>query len=267
MVPILSFFVILILSSFILKTGTVLLKLTGLSYDVARFQARSAFTGTGFTSRESEVILSHPIRRNVISTMMLLGNVGFVTFVSSLVLSFVNVNSLVLLTTKGYYIAGGLFFLFVLGRSKMLDRILRPVMEWALKRITKVHTKDYDNLLNLSGEYEIIKFYVDLDSWLINKDLKEAKLSEEGILILGITRDDGYFIGAPTGNTNILIHDTVVIYGREDQLKALGSRRAGEEGDQEHLNAVEALRARQGLRQEEIKKAKKGRFFGLFKGQ
>ena len=38
------------------------LTLTELSSEAARFQARSAFTGVGFTTSEAEGIVSHPVR-------------------------------------------------------------------------------------------------------------------------------------------------------------------------------------------------------------
>ena len=40
------------------------LKLNGLSAEVATFQAQSAFSGAGFTTSESEAIVSHPLRRD-----------------------------------------------------------------------------------------------------------------------------------------------------------------------------------------------------------
>jgi hypothetical protein len=88
-----SFLAVLALSLMVERTASVALTLTGLSRAAARFQVRSAFTGTGFTTRESEAVVGHPVRRRVIELLMLLRSVGVITAVSSLVLSFANTGS------------------------------------------------------------------------------------------------------------------------------------------------------------------------------
>ena len=45
----------LIVSLIVTRIASVALTLTGLSTDSARFQARSAFTGCGFTTSESDI--------------------------------------------------------------------------------------------------------------------------------------------------------------------------------------------------------------------
>ncbi len=41
--------------------------MTGLSWDAASFQSYSAFFGVGFTTREAELVVNHPIRRRIIT--------------------------------------------------------------------------------------------------------------------------------------------------------------------------------------------------------
>ncbi len=78
-----SFLGILFLSLTVIRIASVMLRITGLSRDIAEFQARSAFTTTGFTAQETEVIMNHPVRRKIIQNLMILGNVGFVSFIHS----------------------------------------------------------------------------------------------------------------------------------------------------------------------------------------
>jgi Trk-type K+ transport system membrane component len=52
-VGIIALFTVLALSLFITRLATTALAATGLSWQAARFQARSAFTGTGFTTSEA----------------------------------------------------------------------------------------------------------------------------------------------------------------------------------------------------------------------
>lgn len=52
MFAIASLLVVLVLSLLVTRIATVALTHTGLSREVARFQARSAFSGVGFTTSE-----------------------------------------------------------------------------------------------------------------------------------------------------------------------------------------------------------------------
>ena len=61
MVAIIGLFIILILALTVVRIGAIALELTGLSTDIAAFQAQSAFSGAGFTTSESETIVSHPV--------------------------------------------------------------------------------------------------------------------------------------------------------------------------------------------------------------
>ncbi len=54
--------VILTFSVVVVRTAAVALRLTGMPADVARFQARSAFTGAGFTTSESEAVRERRFR-------------------------------------------------------------------------------------------------------------------------------------------------------------------------------------------------------------
>ena len=90
LIPVLTLLVTLTVTLLITRIATVALTLTGLSHESARFQARSAMTGVGFTSRESEGVVNHPVRRRIIMWLMLLGNAGIVTMIATLMASFVN---------------------------------------------------------------------------------------------------------------------------------------------------------------------------------
>ena len=68
---------IAILVSFIaVRIGGFALQLTGIEPDVARFQALSAFSGTGFTTREAERVVGHRTRRRIV-TILITGSLVF----------------------------------------------------------------------------------------------------------------------------------------------------------------------------------------------
>jgi prepilin signal peptidase PulO-like enzyme (type II secretory pathway) len=88
MVALATVLAVILVSLLITRVATVALTLTGLSLDVARFQARSALSGTGFTTSEAEAVVNHPVRRRIVMALMLLGSAGLVTVIASLMLSF-----------------------------------------------------------------------------------------------------------------------------------------------------------------------------------
>ena len=87
-VGIIAFLTVLGLSLFITRLATIALTYTGLSWEAARFQARFAFTGTGFTTSEAERVVDHPVRRRIIMLLMIARSAGVVSIIISLILSF-----------------------------------------------------------------------------------------------------------------------------------------------------------------------------------
>lgn len=177
MVGIVAVLVLVTLSLIVTRVGASALEATGVSRDLAHFQARSAFTGVGYTTDEAESVARHPVRRRIVLTLMLLGNAGIVSVVASLVLGFSD--------------AGG-----------------------------------RDALLRLG-------------------------VLVVGLLVLGIRRANGEYLGAPSPETVIGAGDTVVLYGREADLDELDDRPHGPTGDAEHDEGV--------IRQDRVRAAEEAR--------
>jgi Trk K+ transport system NAD-binding subunit len=167
MFSILTLLIVLTLSILVTRIATVALTHTGLSRQSARFQARSAFTGVGFTTRESEKMVNHP-----------------------------------------------------------------------LQRFTRLDVQDYAGMLHLAGEYQVAELQVEPEDWIADHELKDLRLRDEGIMILGITRKSGKYIGAPMGDTRIQAYDTLILYGRVSALTNLDERKQGWGGDYQHVQEV-----------------------------
>jgi Trk K+ transport system NAD-binding subunit len=97
---------------------------------------------------------------------------------------------------------------------------------------------DYTNLLNLSGEYMVTEIQVRKGEWLVGKTLRQCRLPEEGMMVLGIYRSGGDYVGIPRGETEIYPDDRLVIHGRSKTLQELEQRRADRSGDLAHSDAV-----------------------------
>ena len=238
MIAIFSLFTVAFLSLLVTRIAAMALMFTGLSHEVARFQARSAFSGVGYTTTESELIMSHPVRRKIIMILMLLGNIGIATVVATVMVS--------LLSTAGsgnwlrniLLFIGCLSVLWVIAVSHFVERHLNSIIAWGLKKWTRLEVQDYVAILHLQNEFAVWEMKVEPNDWLEGKSLIQAELSREGVLILGIQRKGGVYIGAPQGISKIHEGDVLVLYGPMPRLEDLDRRQAGKKGDEAHQAAI-----------------------------
>jgi hypothetical protein len=233
-----SLLIVVTLSLLMTRIAAVALVYTGVSVELAEFQARSAFTGVGFTTNESEQIVTHPVRRRIVFLLMLLGNAGIVTAVSSLILTFINAETPQAWGVRLLLLGLGLFLLWVVATSAFAERYLSRLIRWALQRWTQLDARDYVNLLHLSGDYSVTELKIEPGDWVSDRKLAELHLRQEGVLVLGIQRSDGGYVGAPKGETMVYPGDTMLIYGRGGLLEELSERKAGILGERAHQKAV-----------------------------
>lgn len=238
MTAIISLLVIITLSLLTTRIGTLALIHTGLSKDVAKFQARSAYLGVGFTTRESEMIMKDRVRRKILSILIFLGNAGIITTIASAIFSFISIEESGLFSTEVIVLFSGLLILLALSHSNFIDRKLSEIINKALKKYTQLDVKDYYSLLHIEENYRISEIKVREEDWLNNKTLQDLQLKAEGVRILGIKRGTGKYIGAPVGKTRIRTGDILILYGRTASLLSLENRKKGSQGDTEHSTAV-----------------------------
>jgi hypothetical protein len=255
MTAILSLLLVVVLSILITRVAAIALTHTGMAQQAARFQARSAFSGAGFTTTESEQVVNHPVRRRIVLMLMLLGNAGIVTAVSSLILAFARRGQEGWpLEVKIPLLVLGIVALWALASSNLFDRFLSRIVERLLNRYTDLEIRDYAGLLRLGGNYRIAEILVAPDSWLAGRSLAEARPAAEGILVLGIDRSSGLWFGTPDGDTELDAGDTLVVYGRTEAIEALQQRRRGQEAVQEQEEAIatqDQVSARERMEQRE----------------
>lgn len=77
---------------------------------------------------------------------------------------------------------------------------------------------------------------------MAGKSLKDSALSAEGVLILGIQRQDGSYRGAPRADEIINAGDTLVLYSKQKRVEELDNRIKGFHGEIAHREAVEAFK-------------------------
>lgn len=233
MIAIFSLLVIVLIGLIITRVATAALVSTGLSRESARFQARSAFTGSGFTTSEAETVVNHPVRRRVVMTLMLLGNAGIATLVAGLLLGLGGARASGGLALRLGILAGGLFCIILLARSRWVDMRLRRLIGFVLRRTTDIEVRDYAQILHVAGEYVIDELLVEESDWMCGRTLGDLRLRDEGIVVLGIERGNQYH-GTPAGDTTLQADDALVIYGRRGVIRDLDLRGPGTLGDLAH---------------------------------
>lgn len=226
MAAVLGLLIIILLSVIVNRIGTVALTLTGLSREMARFQARSAFSTTGYVTSEAEAIVNHPVRRRIIYTLMWVGNVGLVGVIATAVSTFtVSEEDPYSLGARLGIMAAGLALLLVLAMSRWVDDQLFKLIGWALRRWTSDEIHDYRSLLNLAQGYSVTELPIETGDWPVGRRLDELRLSQVGVNVLGIRREDGDFVGSPVGGTHVRNGDRLIVYGaRADVARFIQSR-------------------------------------------
>jgi len=246
-----TFLTVLVLSLIVVRVATVALTLTGMSKDMARFQARSAWTGTGYTTHESEQVVEHPARRRIVSLLMLLRSAGLITAVSSLFLSFAGAQTGRAESERMLVILVSVLAIWLASMSRWVDKRLTRLIRRMLKKYTDLDARDYAAVLHLAGEYSVSELVVSSEgSWLAGRPLRDLRLSDEGVLVLGVERRRKGYIGAPRGDLVIEAGDELLLYGRQERLRALTEREKDLSGQAAHYSAVREQASREAAERE-----------------
>lgn len=225
MAAIISLMVIIAVSLILVRVGTAALVMTGLTWEVASFQAYSAFFGVGFTTREAEMVVSDSTRRRIIKHLILAGNVGITAGVGSVIVAFVKADG-----TSGelrvlLFISVGVLALWLLSIAPPVQWVIDWLIKASLKRSGVVRPADFALLLRVHAGYVVEEVEVHAGCSLIGRMLKESQLGTQGVMVLGCTRkttgagDQGdLYIATPTGSFRIEAGDVLTVYGQQEKI-------------------------------------------------
>jgi hypothetical protein len=204
----------IILLAVIMEIAASALKLTGLDIHTARFQALSALTGTGFTTKETELIMSHRQRRRIIMSLMVVGPIGFITILGSVIFSIAE--DIII----RQFIAIILVFLIILliTRSKKIMAFFHRGVEKQLKKRRYPRRVILEQVLQLSKNYGICEIKIYRHSKYAEKKLSETDFKERGFMVLAIERQDS-LIAVPKGSDVLKDEDILVVFGNLHSLK------------------------------------------------
>ena len=189
MVAALSLLIVFAVSFFVVRLAAVALRLTGLPEQNARFQAMSALTGTGYTTTEAEMIVNYPIRRKIITWLMIFGNLGIVSVLSTLMISFVRTDAdmSAILIQLGWMVGMTFVFFFIM-LNPYVDRVICGFIGFMLEKFTFLGGRHYKRLLQLGNQLSIGEHQFFAQESLSPDDIQ----FEEGVSILAIRRRAGH---------------------------------------------------------------------------
>jgi len=226
------FIVVLIISYFVVKIGAAAFELTGLDPEQAHFQSVSAFTGTGFTTKEAELVAMHRQRRKIVSVLMILGRAGFVTLIATLVTTinpdkpathifpFLDrmVPDFMVRYVNLAIVLSVLFVIYKLFHSSKLAKFLMSKVQQKLvdkKFLQKVNFEEL--ILNAKG-YGISQIEITDKNPLAGKSLSESNLRSHDILVLSIDRGDEHIVN-PVADFRINPSDKLVCFGKLENIR------------------------------------------------
>lgn len=221
MAPVIALLVIALVSLLAVRVGATALMMTGISWDTASFQAYSAFFGVGFTTKEAEMVVNHPVRRRIIRDLILAGNVGLTSALATLVVTLLQTksdgHSLLMLG----WLIGGLVALLFFSRMSWFQKVLDRVIQRTLERTGMVRALDYELLLRIQHGYVVSEIEVLPDTFLAGRALRESRPWDRGVVILAIKREGKTISGIPSRDDLIQSGDVLTAYGKENALQAM----------------------------------------------
>jgi hypothetical protein len=221
MSSIIALLVIAFVSLLVVRVGSTALMMTGLSWDAASFQSYSAFFGVGFTTKEAELVVNHPVRRRIIRDLILAGNVGLTSALATLIVTLLQGRTDGDTFKMLAWLAGGLITLFFIARMAWVQKALDHVIQQTLQRAGLVRALDYELLLRIQHGYVVSEIEVLPDTLLAGRTLKETRPWDRGVVVLAISRDGETCPGIPSRDDEIRAGDVLTVYGKEADLQAM----------------------------------------------
>jgi hypothetical protein len=214
--------VVLTIWLFILWFGSIALEATGMERARARFQAMSALTGTGFTTREAEDIVGHPRRRLIAGWLMFLGNAGILLFLLIILIIIV----------VGIKPARGLSPALIIGLAippialmvfywiGVLDKLATKIVNWLKRSGYFTSELSIKETIHHSGDYSIARLTMGRKAPEVGCKISDISLAKHGITILAIERGERT-LPFPEAKEIVLVGDHLLCYGKTDEIGRL----------------------------------------------
>jgi len=213
--------VFICVSYLIVRIGAIALEMTGMQRGRARFQALSAFSGTGFTTREAELVVNHPRRRKIITYLMILGNAGIVSVIATFVLSLRQAGTF-RPSLNLVIIAASLYVLYRIASHQRFAKSLTGKIRETLREKLRFEKVQIEELLVQSEGYGVAVVLVGRKSKILGQTLADSGFRDVDVMVLSIERDEEV-IPVPKAQNKIRLGDRLICYGKLENLRGVVS--------------------------------------------
>jgi len=221
------FFLVIVLYIVIADVFTILFRLTGMTEEMARLQVISLLTNSGFTTKESEIILETRTRRNLAKVIMIFGYAFSATIVSSIVTAFISLGFSSIAFSYTWILL--LFILFMLFTIVRKIKFVKKKMDWWIESFCYKHIlKEENNTIVVLEEYgDVVVATVvlrNVPDCIRNKTLIENEINKKHeIMVLLIKKADGT-VERAHADTILMKDDMVMVLGKRRNITKLFKR-------------------------------------------
>jgi TrkA-C domain len=203
--------IIVVASLICVRAGAIALELTGMERDKARFQALSAFTNTGFTTRETEEITNFPVRRKIVTVLIVLGHAGTVSVIATFATSILQREPLSVVMNFGIIIVS-LYVIYRLALWRGLTARMREFFRRQLLKRYGLCCPSLEEMLKVNEGFGVVRLVIQEGSPLVGHPLSKLGFKTKKVQILSILRGEEA-IAVPGGEDFLLAGDVVICYG------------------------------------------------------
>ncbi len=218
------FMVIIVIYAALISIFSTLFQITGLRRSKASFQTISLLTGVGFTTAESEIITSNPVRRRLAIVCMVIGHLLSIVILSLVVDTIASFDMehlqnswQILLISFGIFVAILVVFNLPFVKKPLNDLISRAGYVLYFK-------KNKENILTLMDTYDKDSIYQIkiniLPEMFVNSTLFESRIKEDYNINVMLIRRKHMNVNI-TKDTMIQQGDSIVVFGNSSNIHAV----------------------------------------------
>ncbi len=227
MISLILLLLTIVLSRICVRIGAIALELTGMPSAQADFQALSAFSGVGFTTREAEFAISHPQRRKIISALIKLGSAGVITTlvtVGGTVLSGKSILETFSRDPKYSWLPVNIPILVLIGvtvlsvlvlkalRKPSISRFAKELVSAALLKSKIVKPLSFHEVLVNGDGYGVFQIEISDRNPLAGRRVGDLKFAEKEIKLLYVNRMSES-LNPPPPDLTLSSGDIIAVYG------------------------------------------------------
>ena len=215
---------------FTIETYSVAFKLTGLATKKIKFQVASLFTGSGFTTNESELIANDDRRRKIAVACMYTGHIFSVIIMGLIINVFFSIGSSITGEKQQinfsdwyfivFYISLGVFLLMVLIKIPPINKRFQKILERiAINASKQRRNTNIITILDFYGKNAIAEVVLNrIPDFAVDVPLFQMNLTHKYVInILSIKR--GKRMVEVSKDTMFRKGDVLVIYGLVADIK------------------------------------------------